>query len=247
MISSDLHLKVDGIKEAICEIRFNAPQSPEVVLGRLADSRAWRDHEQKRLPAADLPAALREVDQNLRYQPILEVAAVSRRGFLRIGPYALSIHQTEKYEGWTTFQPAIKEAVDSIYEALPAASIERIGLRYINLLNEHDHLITKPHNLRLSIKTADNISVVDSFVVNYRRNKSPRHVCQVCVATPEYTAGPSPDNFSVAVDIDVFTTNFIQISNESDVMNWIEDAHLYLKEEFFDLWKDDVIQKLKRD
>lgn len=247
MKSDDLHLKIDGIKEAVCEIRFTAPQSLEIIVGRLADARSWRDQVQTRLPSADIPAQLRAIDPALRFQPSLEVSAPSGGGFVRIGPSSLSIHQTAPYKGWTVFQPAISDAIHAFREQLPDARIERVGLRYINLLNERDHLITRPHNLKLKILVGDNLPVDDAFAVNYRRMPSAGHICQVGVATREYTAGPAEEPFSVVVDVDVFTPEPLQFSTEGEALSWIEGAHNHLKDEFFSLWPDDILQKLRRD
>jgi uncharacterized protein (TIGR04255 family) len=247
MESDGLHLRVNGIKEAVCEVRFSAIQAPEVVLGRLADAHPWRNLPQVRLPAADIPAALRSMDPSLRYQASYEIPNPDGDGFVRIGPNVLSIHQVAPYEGWGVFKPRIVEAVQAICEHLPEATVERVGLRYINLLNEQDHMITSPHNLKLSITTGNDERVREQFVVNYRRELDETHLCQVGIATPDYAAGPVSEPFSVVVDVDVFTPDFVRMSNFDDTIEWIEVAHDIVKKQFFALWPQDILEKLKRD
>ena len=61
-------LKHDAIIEALLEIRFDmAATIPEVFFGRLVDHVSWKGFEQRRLPAYQVPAALRQADANWRY------------------------------------------------------------------------------------------------------------------------------------------------------------------------------------
>ena len=95
--------------------------------------------------------------------------------------------------------------------------------------------------------TGDDQSVSGPFVVNYRRQPDSSHICQVGVATPEYATGPSQEPFSVVVDVDVFTPEHMETPISTDAISWIESAHNILKDEFFALWPDDILQQLKRD
>ena len=66
-------LKHDAIVEALVEIRFDASTIPEVLLGRLADHEPWKGFDQRRLPAYEIPAPIRQADANLRYNPWFEL------------------------------------------------------------------------------------------------------------------------------------------------------------------------------
>lgn len=237
----DFRLESDGIKEAICEVRFATSEQAEIVLGRLADADPWRLQPKTRLQTADLPSQLRAVDPNLRHLPSFEIRGEGAGGFLRLGPYAISCHEDAPYSGWQIFQPRIAEAVSELISLIPDLTITRIGLRYINALNSPDHGITKPHNLQLSIN-AGGEEIRDSFLLNFRRCSQSEHVRQVSVATPDYTAGQAQDDFSIVIDVDIFTPDGVQIA-PSNAIAWIEDAHHLLKRDFFSLWPPEVLER----
>ena len=67
----------DAIVEAIFEVRFETTTVQEILIGRLADYEPWRSFQQRKLPAYEIPAAFRQVDQNLRYTTIFELREVS--------------------------------------------------------------------------------------------------------------------------------------------------------------------------
>src|SRR2546426_10312114 len=96
-------LKNDALVEALLEIRFDTPTIPEVLLGRLADHAAWKGFQQRRLPIAEIPAAIRQTDRNLRYSPLFELADPERNRLVRIGEHVLSYNQLRPYVGWTVF------------------------------------------------------------------------------------------------------------------------------------------------
>jgi hypothetical protein len=66
-------LKHDAIVEALLEVRFDMTTASEILFGRLADWPSWKDFEQGRMPAYELPDFLRQADPNLRYQPLFEL------------------------------------------------------------------------------------------------------------------------------------------------------------------------------
>jgi uncharacterized protein (TIGR04255 family) len=102
-------LKQDAIVEAILEVRFDLPRPaiPEIFLGRLADRQAWRGFAQRPMPASQVPAQIRRIDPNLRYQPVIELVSQDQGRAVRIGPQVLSYHRLKKYVGWDSFKPEL--------------------------------------------------------------------------------------------------------------------------------------------
>jgi hypothetical protein len=103
-LSDDLptKLKHDAIVEAAFEARIDAdPASvPEILFGRLADTAEWRGFTQRRLPTADIPAALRRADPNLRYQPAIDL-----------------IHPEGSVTGESASRDKVRSALDSGHKA----------------------------------------------------------------------------------------------------------------------------------
>jgi uncharacterized protein (TIGR04255 family) len=241
--TSEIHLKQDGIRDAVFEIRFETPLQVEVVLGRLADAPAWRGRLQ-RLPFADIPPQIRQSEPSLRFQPLFEVTP-EKGGVVRFSAHSLSCHEAPPYPGWTEFQPRISEALETLYSQVPELQTTRLGLRYINGLNAAEHFVSKPSDLLLTIK-AGSTEVVDAFALNYKRARPPSLFCQVSVASPDYVTAPPNESFALLVDVDVFSPEGHSVRSAEDAMAWVETAHTYLKDEFFALWPPELLERLKR-
>lgn len=245
MSTDEIRLKRDGIKEAVCELRFEAGVDADRVVNRLRDAQSWRDDQQFRLPTAEIPVQLRQSDPQLRHQPTYEIRSVARSAFIRVGPNSLSCHQPEPYTGWGTFGPLVTLAINAIFEVLQPVDVTRIGLRYINALNRGDHLIEKVSDMNISIQAGD-APVSDSFALNYRRMPSADHACQVSIATPDYITAPPGEGFAIIVDVDVFTPDGALYSDADRASAWVKDAHVLLKEAFFGLWPKATLDKARQ-
>lgn len=247
MSFAGIHLRQDGIKEALFEIRFNTPITPEVVIGRLTDSEVWRDFTASRMPSADMPQQLRQIDPNLRFAASYELSRAGRSELIRIGPNSLSYHRLAPYPGWVEHFPALEQVVKTLFETIAPLVPVRLGFRYVNALNSADHKIAAASDMALKIAVGDVASFVPaSFALNYRHQSQAGHVEQVQVATPDYIqAQPSQPEFSVLVDIDIFTPDSYPITDMDCVMTWIDKAHDLLKENFFKLLPTAIIEELR--
>lgn len=247
MREAEIHLKQDGIKEALFEIRFESPITPEVVIGRLTDAEGWAGFNAVRMVTADIPPQLRDIDLNMRYAPSYELVRSETNELIRIGPKSLSYHRLAPYPGWTTHFPAVRDVVETLFSKIQTITPTRLGFRYVNALNGPDHLIEVASNLALKIAIGDGEGFEpDSFALNYKRQNELGHVEQVQVATPDYVQGQSgPSDFSVLVDIDIFTPDAYSVVGQEDVLAWIETAHDLLKQNFFKLLPNSTIEQLR--
>lgn len=240
-------IKPDAIIEVVLEVRFDADVLPEVVLGRLADCPTWAALQQRRLPAAEIPGQLRQIEPKLRYQPILEMyeSGETPRA-LRIGPKVLSYHRTKKYVGWNQFRPELEQVATDLFQASRNPRIERLGLRYINALQPNLHNIGSISELDLSTTVAG-AELTGSFNLNYMYKVSDLCTATVRVATPDFVQGALPEGTSVYVDIDVYTNDGASIPSIAAVKQWIVDAHAAEKTEFFHLLRQPTIDALKEE
>jgi uncharacterized protein (TIGR04255 family) len=240
-----IHLKTDSIKEALCELRFTTDTTAEIVIGRLADSQEWDGFLLTRLPTADFPPQLRELDPAIKFQPTFELRSQdSPTRIVRIGPNSMSCHVLAPYPGWLEFEPFLNSAITALYKKL-SLTVNRIGFRYINALNEVQHLISNARDLNLNIQV-DSQDVMEMFALNYRRKLAEEHLCQINVATPEYVLAPEGETFSAMLDIDVFNPDGIIFADPASVMNWISSAHNHLKAQYFSLLPEKIIEQLIR-
>lgn len=237
-------LQRDAIVEAIFEIRFDTVTLAEVLAGRLSDTPSYKGYEQRRLPAADLPAGLRESNEQLRFQSTIEFVHPSKRRSVRVGPHVLSCHRLSPYVGWETFRPELEEAIDALYSKTENIAVTRLGLRYINALTPAHHLIRSVADLDLGINIA-NEALAGSLNLNFMIDVSGDTRCTVRIATKEFAHGTLPPETAILVDVDVGTTDAFESKGAADVKDWAHFAHAKEKEEFFHLLKAETVEQLR--
>jgi uncharacterized protein (TIGR04255 family) len=238
-------LKHDAIVEALLEIRFTSATVPEILFGRLADFDSWKGLQQNRLPASELPEMLRQVDPNLRYQPVLELRDLKSARSIRIGPHVLSYHQLAPYIGWATFKPQLENAIVALFSRTEGTRIQRLGFRYINAVAADLHGIRRVADLDLRIDVAGE-PAPDDVNLNFKVDLPDEAQCTVRVATPAFASGNLPANTTAIIDVDVFTRDPLRAKlDEAAVKKWIEFAHEQEKEQFFRLFKRETIEALE--
>lgn len=142
----------DAIIEALVEFRFEHSELPELVLGRLLDAQCWEGYTQTRLPTADIPQPLREVDPNLLYQPFVELQKVGADRVAKIGGHVLSYHVVRQYPGWTACRVEIEKTLGDVITKLKSSKFSRIGLRYINAFWPNKHFVRGLADTNIVIK-----------------------------------------------------------------------------------------------
>lgn len=235
-------LKNDAIVEAIFEMRFETTRIPEILFGRLADYGPWKELTQRRLPTYDIPAALRQVDPNLRFQAVFELSGEQRA--VRIGPQVISYHRTVPYIGWERFWPELQQTITGLFETAGGLVIRRLGLRYLNALRPDLHGIASVADLDLNINVAS-ARVAGNVNLNFTADVASNAACMVRIATTDFVQGNLPPNTSVYVDVDVFTKEGFETKERRAVENWVTAAHDKEKEQFFRLLTDRSIEALK--
>lgn len=237
----------DSIREALVEIRFEimGGEIPEIVIGRLVDCSPWNTWRKLRLPTADIPAAIRESDPALRFQPEIEVSNETGNLRVRVGGHAISIHLTGEYCGWNAFKPEVEKIVDALFAHFEHVTITRIGLRYINALTKEHHMIGSVSDLDLGISIGD-ATIADHINLSYFTQKEINGV-MVKVVSPLFIQGQLDHGESVVVDVDVFTLDGYAETNRENITPQLEQVHKLEKEAFFALLPRAVIDELKEE
>lgn len=134
-----LRLGKDPILEAVAELRFRSsvPDAGTVLVGFLFTQLRKRFPNIERLPAADLPAQLRQLDPKLQYTA--QHRLFNETESLMVGDKILAVSTRSPYPGWNTFKPHVVEAWDQAKESKLVEDIERMSIKYTNLLESpHD-------------------------------------------------------------------------------------------------------------
>ena len=234
-------LKKDAIFQAVFDIRFTSKDvTPEIVTGKLASHAQWRGWSVQRLAFADIPAAVRQQDPGLQFQPLIELHNAGR--LVRIGERSLSCHTLAPYPGWTVWEPELRAAIDALLSSLENLVVTRFGLRYLNAIGP-EHFINGVGELRLSVSVAG-ASLSGPLLVHFQHDRDPQHVAIVRISSREFVTNPQPPDLAAIVDIDVFTPASFSSADPNAAKAWLGRAHELEKEEFFRLIPDDIVEKL---
>lgn len=239
-------LNRDAVAEALIEVRFDMTGVPELLFGRLADLPTWKGFIQRAMPASNIPAPMREAEENLKHQPIFELVSPDGRIAIRVGNHVISYHRLQGYIGWEKFQPELFAVIDSLFKLADKLVVKRIGLRYMNVLNRDLHGIDSILDLDLQVMIAGE-PLPDNLNLNFTRDLGEAGAVTVRIATPDFVQGSLPKSSSMIIDVDVFTKDGYQTTAQSEVKEWMEGAHTREKEEFFHLLTQKTIDLLEEE
>jgi uncharacterized protein (TIGR04255 family) len=240
MVRIPRELKNDPIVEALYEVRFTSDEITEVVLGKLASN--WKEFKTTRLPLAEVPSPLREQDPNLAHQPLWQLQATDGSRLIKFGPRVFSYHALQTYPGWSKFEPELNQAADVLFENLGTATVNRYGFRYLNVMTK-DHLVSSVAQLNFSIQLAGK-AITYPLNLNYQQVHSPQHTSVVRVASKEFVQNPSAE-LAAVIDVDIFTPPDFTSADRDGAGQWVRDAHDFLKEDFFTLLPEPLIDSLE--
>jgi uncharacterized protein (TIGR04255 family) len=235
-------LKKDAIFQAIFDVRFTCGELPEVVVGKLAGHTRWKGWAVQRLAVADIPAAIRQQDPSLQHQPLIELQEKSGVRLVRIGDRSLSCIALPPYPGWTAWEPELNAVIDLLHQSFDDFVATRFGLRYINSMTP-EHFIKGTGDLRVSVSVAD-APLAGPLMLQYRRNRDVDHAAMIRIAARDFVANPMPADLSAIIDVDVFTSEKYRSTDPKQAKAWLGSAHTVLKEEFFRLIPDEILEKL---
>jgi uncharacterized protein (TIGR04255 family) len=230
--------KIDSpIKEAIFEIRFAGNLPGEALYGMLYDIfKDFPNKETHALPIMQIPQQMREIDQNLRYQPYYR--AVSKNFAFAVGPRSVVFSALEPYSGWTDWTNFFSPIVDSIKGKGIIQKVERIGLRTLDIF---DGNIFDSINAGLTVDNKIISTSPSSFFTEFDQDKT--HIVLNIGNAANINGLPTKNSL---IDIDCICqfncdANFFFDSYKGV----LEKAHLSNKQVFFGLLKQDLLASLK--
>lgn len=216
---------------------------PELFFGRLAEE--WQEFKQRRMPSADIPAAIRRIDPTLRHQPSIELASTDNAQIVRIGPQTLAYLRRAPYPGWEEgFGSSIAKAIRKLFAVVPKVSVTRLGLRYVNAFRSDVHGVSGIDKLNLAVK-ASGKDLTSNLNLIYRVPVWEGNSCTVRIFTSDMVQGAAPKNTTVVADLDVYTDDGFSTGSPDDAVAWSERAHVAEKEVFFGLMTDEMIERLR--
>jgi uncharacterized protein (TIGR04255 family) len=149
-------LNKEPLIEVIWQMQFEGDPGvgdvlPGILFAELKKSRPTL--QLRRLPTADIPAPIAQVDPNLRFSPKMLMEEPGESFIWQVGDRVITLNCRKPYVGWDRF----KEAVITLTRIVEGCGLIpqplRHSLRYIDLLK--DELAADLSALRLAIKLGD--------------------------------------------------------------------------------------------
>jgi uncharacterized protein (TIGR04255 family) len=240
-------LQKDAIIEAVCQLSFNSPELPEIIIGRLSDIKSASDFNINRLPTANLPYDIRSSDANFRYQPTMELVHKNKTYLIRFSERVISFHVTgaDNYIGWNAFRAELLKTFENLFEKITVSDVFNISFRYINAIITDKHYISDIHQLNFET-IVKGVKLDCPINLNFIVQNDENHLTTTRIAHRNFVQGVLPEATNAIVDVEVNTpASSFSVKSLDDVMSWIDVAHDFEKEAFFKLIPDEIIQKLE--
>ena len=201
----------------------------------------FEDYTTKIQPISQIPLEIRNSDPNMRYQPTHQI--IKENLSIGIGFKSIIFSNRAPYKGWKAFKNFALKVLDIIYHINVVKKIERIGLRYINIV---DRPLADASNLVISlcgnIKDKNDVSTLR---LEKNIGEEALLILQLNDNVLVSINNSAPKKLSM-IDIDSITNHKMDSSNLSleKTSSILDKLHITEKEFFFNLLKDDYITEL---
>lgn len=220
--------------EAVFEIRFSSSIPGDAVFGSVYSAFKASYPDLVKLPILQMPETVRDNDPNLKYLPHFRLGAGNY--FLQVGPKVLSvaISGTENpYSGWGEFYPKIQELISAVYRMNIVESIERVGLRFVNLLPSE-----ASSNFNIELKVADKTINNSKLNVLVEKVESELTCKYRVVGDSEINIGTVSKKGTI-IDIDISSVCNSEM-NSSKILKIAKSGRKIAKTQFFEIIGDYV-------
>ena len=234
----DIPIKITPcpIVEAIVELRFQTDLPDEAVFGVIYSSLRDEAGEFEKLPILQLPEYIRSTDQNLIYKPHYRLKTGEYT--LQIGPRVFSFANVKEYVGWDTFSTEITNRFEKLFELGIIKSIERFGLRYMNLFSDTNIYEESTLKIHLGDKNQSSNEINLTMLIQtgiFKSRLIMANNAELKLQSKETTAKGS------LIDIDVVLEN---PSDIKEIPNIVEQSHNEEKQLFFSLIDPNFLKTL---
>jgi uncharacterized protein (TIGR04255 family) len=144
-------LTKDAILEAVCELRFEAQPGfsgflPGLLFSELKDLFSGIE----RMPGMELPPILMQIDPNMQF---LATQRLKGDGLaVIVGDRVVGVTCTP-YMGWAAYKALILKIWTTLGRFEFIGKLNRVSLKYVNMLDGHGNDLTEVTNVRVQIGT----------------------------------------------------------------------------------------------
>ncbi len=237
-------LKKEPLIEAVFEIRFSAALAASSVLPGFFFAKLGAKTVVEPLPIAQVPPQIRDIDPNLRYQPLMKINWDNF--IILIGDKTLGIACTVPYPGWTNFREKIVEVIRILIDSDIVQNVERYSIKYVDIIEGED-LAKQIERVALDILIGTHRLKEENFTV---RVEIPHEnfINAIQIAAPASAKIPNAqERKGVLVAID--TVCNYQTSDLSEFMvefiDRLDQIHNETEKTFFDCLKPETLAYLE--
>jgi uncharacterized protein (TIGR04255 family) len=234
----------EPLVDAVLEIRFTSLIPASSVLPGILFSGLDGDKTIERLPAADIPLALRGIDPNIQFAPVGRV--VWDNFFILYSDNSLAIACKVPYSGWQAFKIAIERVLKLVAKEKIITNVNRIGLKYVDLV-EKSTLQEQVGAVNLALTIANHQLTEEQFQLRLELTKKGFINAIQLIAGATISINNSDKRSGLIVDIDTIknTVDLEMSSFMNSLSTTIEEMHTVNKEVFFDILTQSTINSLE--
>lgn len=239
-------LRSEPLVDILFEARFESTSPAAAVLpGRLDvllkdEAIIW-----KKLPASDMPEAIRLQEPNLRYTPLIQ--GVMGGFLISLSDQSIIISCSLPYLGWTKFRGTILKVCKALEDVSFIKSYSRCSLRYIDLI-PHQNDLNQASLIDISLKLGSTELTDQMFQVRLESRKDEIiNIIQLNSSTHVVLNQTQEERRGLLVDVDTIYTH--PDEQPSAFIEKLEERlnllHHQNKETFFSCLTKETIKNLE--
>jgi uncharacterized protein (TIGR04255 family) len=230
------------IVSAVVELKFDIKLLPDIIFGKIYAKLDKDFPKITPLPILQMPSALREQTEDLKFHPHYELSNNEDVFRVLIGPRVLSIvfNKTNKeYPGWDSYlKIKIEDVFKKVFEANVIENVIRLGIRYTDFFEKTNIF----EHINLSIADNDNKKIIDDNMQFTRRISDDIFYHQIMVSNNAEIMFSTKPSMGSIIDIDTYIDKLDKDFN-SNYMCLIQKAHKLNKHQFFNIIDKEYIDE----
>lgn len=236
-------LKKEPLIEVIWQAQFESNPGIGDVLPGILFTELKKIHpalQLRRLPSADIPASIAQIDPNLRFAAKMLMEDPGGSYIWQVGDRVITLNCRKPYVGWGRFKEAVVALTQIVENSRLIPNPQRHSLRYIDLLK--DELAADLAALKLALKLGDH-EIRDRIQMRLEiPDAECLHVVQIATNAQANLAG---EQMTGSI-IDLETLPAITPGNWDSLRAQLDSLHDRSKELFFrQILTEETIQKLE--
>jgi uncharacterized protein (TIGR04255 family) len=240
LLSLPSHIMLEHIRynkpplvEVVCEFRFAPGKTIATTLADEVYEKLKAQFAKRRILgtlSTEVAAGADGFHQQIKLTERTQFLRTDEKCFVQLEPNFLAINHLPPYPTWEGYRPLIYEAYQAYLDVAQPASLNRIGLRYINRLTFPGKQIQFETYLNLYPFAGPDLPQM-LFAVDMRVHtafEDDRDFLSMRLNFP----GPTTDEkLTALLDFDYFSVSQQSVDPDK-VYGWLEQAHLHIQEAF---------------